>query len=142
MSPVVVGLWQRRSRHRRPLTGAERECCYRARPPAQTHIAVVIAMLIVWTARTHKLPSRTEDKCLFPEAPSRCGRCGVDTWPMELLRFLPIAPWLRAPFSVVVLLVVAIGFARWLPLALGDVYENWRRLVHTIRRPGEPGFRS
>src|ERR1700722_12836561 len=57
---------------------------------------------------------------------------------MELLRFLPIAPWLRAPFSVLVLLVVAVGFARCLPLALGDVYENWRRLAHTMWRPGEP----
>jgi len=36
---------------------------------------------------------------------------------MELLRFLPIAPWLRAPLNVVVFLVVVVGFARWLPLA-------------------------
>ena len=62
-----------------------------------------------------------------------------------LFRWLPFLPWALWPFSVVVVLVVAVAVVRWLPEQLGTIYDNWRDLARKLNgeeAAGEAGSDS
>lgn len=54
---------------------------------------------------------------------------------MQLLQWLPVDLWIRAPLSVVVLIVVLVAVIDWLPARLKHAYGNWRDLVTRDDRP-------
>jgi len=54
---------------------------------------------------------------------------------MFVFHLLPIAPWLRTPLSVILLVMVVVSLvATWLPVVLACGIENWRRVGRTVRR--------
>ena len=51
---------------------------------------------------------------------------------MEVFRWLPVLPWALWPFSVVLVLVVAVAVVRWLPAQLQAIYDEWRDLARKL----------
>ena len=52
---------------------------------------------------------------------------------MSMFCWLPVLSWASSPFTVVVVLAVAVVFLRWLPEQLHDIYDNWRDLARKFK---------
>jgi hypothetical protein len=46
---------------------------------------------------------------------------------------MPFLPWAVWPFSVVIVLVVVVAVAKWLPEQLEGVYDGWRGLAQRLK---------
>ncbi len=57
---------------------------------------------------------------------------------MELSQWLPVDPWIRTPFSVVLLVVVLVALAKWLPWEMEDAYKRWCSLIRNCEDEPSP----